>query len=230
MNAQSATAYIVAQTKENILFLQSTNQISSEDAQLILSKLPSESSPPPKNPALRPPPPIPSSFMFRARALWSYNEDGRESNDHKFASGDTIEVIDTSNSDWWRGRLHGREGLFPSTYVERLPDPPSVPYPEKPPSFPTGPTYNTPYYPQQNPYPQQPPYHGPPQGPPPNGPYPPGPQQPPHQVVVVNQEDPKKKKGFFQGSLGNTLAHSAVGGAGFGAGSAVAGGIVNSIF
>jgi LAS seventeen-binding protein 1/2 len=74
MNAQSANAYIVAQTRENISFLQSTNQISAEDAHLILSKLPSELS---KNPALRPPPPIPSSFLFRVRALWSYNEDGR---------------------------------------------------------------------------------------------------------------------------------------------------------
>jgi hypothetical protein len=70
----NSNAYIIAQTKENISFLQSTNQISSEDAQLILSKLPSELS---KIPALRPPPPIPSSFLFRARALWSYNEDGR---------------------------------------------------------------------------------------------------------------------------------------------------------
>jgi hypothetical protein len=74
MNAQTANAYIIAQTKENISFLQSTNQISADDAQLILSKLPSELS---RNPALRPPPPIPSSFLFRARALWSYNEDGR---------------------------------------------------------------------------------------------------------------------------------------------------------
>ena len=92
----NATAYIVAQTRENISFLQLTNQISSEDAQLILSKLPCEwyetekvaTSPVAmimpneqrvKNPALlsRPPPPIPSSFLFRARALWNYNEDGR---------------------------------------------------------------------------------------------------------------------------------------------------------
>jgi hypothetical protein len=101
----NATAYIVAQTRENILFLQSTNQISSEDAQLILSKLPCDryeaakvaTSPvmptlnaePPKKQALlsRPPPPIPSSFLFRVRALWNYNEDER------VAESDLISIV-----------------------------------------------------------------------------------------------------------------------------------------
>ena len=39
-----------------------------------------------------------------------------------------------------------------------------------------------------------------------------------------------QRPGMFQGPLGNTLAHSAVGGVGFGAGSALAGGIVRAIF
>ena len=74
-----------------------------------------------------------------------------------------------------------------------------------------------------------------------SGPYPPPPLAgpppgpPPGSVAVVNTEQPPKKHGFLSGDLGNTviyiftsclvnyslfpqLAHSAVGGIGFGAG------------
>ena len=29
-------------------------------------------------------------------------------------------MIEETNTDWWKGRVDGREGLFPSTYVEKL--------------------------------------------------------------------------------------------------------------
>jgi len=55
---------------------------------------------------------------------------------------------------------------------------------------------------------------------------------PPGNIVVAQavpeQPQPPKKKRF--GGLGNTLAQSAAGGVGFGAGSAVGSGIVNSLF
>ncbi|KAF9484361.1 SH3-domain-containing protein [Pholiota conissans] len=189
---------------------------------------------PPKIAALsRPPPPIPSSFLFKARALWGYNENNNEAEDLRFSKDDIIDVIDDKNADWWRGRLRGNEGLFPSSYVSRIPQGPShsekvsanVPLP--------GNMYSPPYPPYQ--YQHQPPqnsYYGPPPG----APYPPyqgGPQPVPNQPapnVVVNAAEPKKKHGFLQGSMGNTLAHSAVGGVGFGAGSAVGGGIINALF
>ncbi|KAF8802509.1 SH3-domain-containing protein [Phlegmacium glaucopus] len=251
------TEYIVAQTKKNIQFLHSINQISSEDARQIISKLPgpdynlenSSRSPSPfsirvgaNSPSI--PPRLGGASNYRA--LWGYNEDGQEAEDLTFNEGEVIQVIDQTNSDWWRGRLNGREGLFPSSYVERVPDTPQPhlrPPPPIPrqhgnfPSFPTGP----------HPYPQQPQYFGPPPGNmyPPNpmpsqgGPRPylvghpgPPPQQGPPQghVVVVNTEQPPKKQGLLSGNLGNTLAHSAVGGVGFGAGSAIGGGIINSLF
>jgi hypothetical protein len=142
---------------------------------------------------------------------------------HKLLGGirvASIEVIDSANKDWWRGRLNGREGLFPSSYVERLPGPPAAPYSEKAPILPTFPhvsAYNAlqPYHPQ-NLYPHQHPYHGPPHGPPSNGPYPPyniAPQAqppPPPQTAIGNQEDPitNKKHGLFSGKLGNTVTDS----------------------
>ena len=54
-----------------------------------------------------------------------------------FSAGDIIEIIDETNADWWRGRFNGKEGLFPSNYVEKLnaraPSPP--PSAVRPPSF-----------------------------------------------------------------------------------------------
>jgi len=230
-----STEYIVSQTKNNIQFLQSINQISSEDARQILSKLPGSdrnlSSPPyPNSP---PVPPYPGASNYRA--LWGYNENGQEAKNLTFNTGDVIQVIDKSDPNWWTGRLYGREGLFPSSYVESIPAGPQSqlqrpPPPQNFPNFPTGP----------HPYPQQLQYGPPPPGNmyPPNsmpfqkGSYPPfqGPPPPPGPVVMVNPQNPPKKQGLLSGNLGNTLVQSAVGGLGFGAGSAIAGDLVNSIF
>ena len=46
----------------------------------------------------------------------------QDPNDLSFHSGDVIEIISETNPDWWTGKLKGRQGLFPSNYVERLPD------------------------------------------------------------------------------------------------------------
>lgn len=73
------------------------------------------------------------------------------------------------------------------------------------------------------PYQQQPPYQQPPQQ---QMMQPPPAQQ---QQVVQHQEQPPQKQGKFDG-MGRLLATSAVGGVGFGAGSAVGSGIINAIF
>ncbi|PPQ85374.1 hypothetical protein CVT25_006405 [Psilocybe cyanescens] len=274
MNTNRAIEYVVSQTRENISFLLSVQQISPGDAKDILDKLPRiagaplksseldrsfpapysdyvdarNPAPPTKTPVnlltARPVPPIPSPFLFRAKALWNYNEDGREPNDLTFAAGDIIEITDEKNSDWWTGRLNGKGGVFPSSYVQKLPrDPPSRPFPvgggpqyseqphaPPPQSFPSAPTYysSNPYPPQQNNY-----YAPPPQQNVSSPIYqtaPPGHPPPPAAIPVTAAQEPEKKQGFFKGGLGNTLAHSAAGGVGFGAGSAVGSGIINSIF
>lgn len=202
--------------------------------------------------ASRPPPPIPVQSITKAKAMWNYNENNavsplsssaflknllmnfnQISTDLVFYVGDIIEITDDKNPDWWTGRLNGREGLFPASYVEKLarnvpqlparnhspntvdakpPMPPSFPNAGGPP--PSGPNYGapTPYQPQ---YSQQNSYYAPP---PQNGPYPPyqgghngppPPSGPPPSTVAAppqeNQEQSGKKHGLFSGKLGNTV-------------------------
>ncbi|RDB16663.1 Class E vacuolar protein-sorting machinery protein HSE1 [Hypsizygus marmoreus] len=218
-----------------------------------VSSTPYQSPPPPHAPAG-------PHVLFRAKATWDYNVNNQDPNDLTFRAGDTIDIIAETNPDWWTGTLHGKQGLFPSNYVEKIPGsaapppPPQSAYTSPPPtSTPYGPPASTPYgasattpygpqgsmekvssppgYPS---YGYQPPsgYQGPPpqgQGylpyssaPPPMGPTP----QPESQSPAEQQ--PKKSK--FGGKFGSTLAHSAVGGVGFGAGSAVGSGLIHSIF
>lgn len=46
----------------------------------------------------------------------------QDPNDLTFSQGDIIEITEETNPDWWTGRFQGREGIFPSNYVEKLPN------------------------------------------------------------------------------------------------------------
>ncbi|XP_030638124.1 GRB2-related adapter protein 2b [Chanos chanos] len=59
------------------------------------------------------PPPQPS--MMQVRAMYDFSAEEHDELD--FRAGDLIEVLDRSDPSWWRGRLHGRTGLFPSNYT-----------------------------------------------------------------------------------------------------------------
>ncbi|KAI0648864.1 SH3 domain-containing protein [Trametes meyenii] len=249
-------AHVLSQTQQNISFLASQNYISATDATELITRLtqgprathdastdsltasihnlsvgPLRS----PSPARRvvPPPPVRHNTK-RARAIWAYNEDGREPNDLSFSAGEAIEIVDETNADWWTGKARGKQGLFPSNYVELLdvgrgsvspaPPPPSMPMMpsyHQPPPGPPQPYGMMPGQPEKAPM-YQPPYGGPP----------PGAMQPapPVQVVQVQQQEqePPKKNKF--GKLGSTMATSAAGGVGFGAGAAIGSGIINSIF
>ncbi|KAI0671973.1 SH3 domain-containing protein [Trametes maxima] len=250
--AAALLAHVLSQTQQNISFLASQNYISATDATELITRLtqgprathdaPSDSlaasfhnlsvgparSP---SPARRVVPSPPARHNTkRARAIWAYNEDGREPNDLSFSAGETIEIVDETNSDWWTGKARGKQGLFPSNYVELLdagrgPVSPAPP----PPSMPMMPSYQPPPGPPQ-PYgmmPEKAPMYQPPYGGPPPGAMQPA---PPVQVVQVQQQEqePPKKNKF--GKLGSTMATSAAGGVGFGAGAAIGSGIINSIF
>ncbi|KAF9453480.1 SH3-domain-containing protein [Macrolepiota fuliginosa MF-IS2] len=181
-------------------------------------------------------PPGPTTSLFRVRAIWGYNEHNQNQEDLSFYPNDIIDVLNEINKDWWEGRSNGRVGVFPSNYVERIASP----------NFPTSPTnappafagekstpttlsdyhslYSSPspghYAPQPMAYPNPPTTYPNPPTTYPNPPAPMANPPPPQATVVANEEQqpnqPKKK--LFQGKLGNTLAHSAVGGVGFGAG------------
>ena len=128
-----------------------------------------------------------------------------------FAAGDMIEVLEETNINWWRGRHRGREGLFPSSCVERVTNdasrfaspPPVLPYSQIPPHM-VPPPFSL--CPPGLPPPQ--PYYGPPLAPYPpyNGPPPPPHHGPPPVMLQTNQPD-NKKPGPFGGGLGNTVCN-----------------------
>ncbi|KAJ3714948.1 hypothetical protein DFJ43DRAFT_1160611 [Lentinula guzmanii] len=292
IDSEALVQHLIAQTRSNISFLISQHQISPTSGREILDRLPNvgvsipdpvtalseqasnfqisgPSTPPPASYGSRD---HPATASVKAKAVWGYNETGEDPQDLSFRAGDIIEVVQETNNDWWTGSYNGREGLFPSTYVEKLP--PSSPLSRPPPSpaarnnpiyksnpnntfhgssysdtTPLGPpaapnpTYLTSYAPTgpppRGPSPSR--YGPPPSGyyqspPPPQAynsfPYPPGPP-PPGPVVVSASAPPapldQPKKSKF-GGMGNTLATAAVGGLGFGAGSAIGADVVNSIF
>ncbi|KIJ14293.1 hypothetical protein PAXINDRAFT_100262 [Paxillus involutus ATCC 200175] len=286
-------AHILSQTRQNVELLIAHNQISEVDGREILSRLSSagnssESSPvvlltnqtkslsmsPARSVALT----VPPNLKVEARAIWEWTSE--DPNDLAFHAGEVIEIVAETNADWWTGRnTAGKQGLFPSAYVEKLPQ--QLPHrPLSQLSFPelprtsldsrTGsmePRYPSPQpkqYPPPAPFqqyqppagvprvgsveqrypspqPKQYPSPAPPQQyPPPGGVagyYPPGgppynaymapPSGPPAPQPMPQQQPPQKNK---FGGLGQTMAQSAAGGVGFGAGAAIGGGLINSIF
>eukprot|EP00929_Paragymnodinium_shiwhaense_P010738 TRINITY_DN11566_c0_g1_i4.p1 TRINITY_DN11566_c0_g1~~TRINITY_DN11566_c0_g1_i4.p1 ORF type:complete len:384 (+),score=65.10 TRINITY_DN11566_c0_g1_i4:59-1210(+) len=71
------------------------------------SSPPAPAAAPAPNPA-----PVAAEFVV---AQYDCNADNAD--ELSFRAGDRIEVIGKSNPDWWKGRLNGQEGLFPSNYV-----------------------------------------------------------------------------------------------------------------
>ncbi|KAF8072176.1 SH3 domain-containing protein [Lyophyllum atratum] len=195
-------AHIISQLESNVHFLVSQNLLSHSDATTFLAKLPDSNGTAKASPSLvtrlkgavisPPPAPARPATATQAKALWAYNEDGRDGDDLSFAAGDIIEIIEETNADWWTGKAHGRQALFPSTYVEKIAPGAAVtatPAPAKTAYRPFGASH-----------------HG------------------QEGAGGVNS-----KKGKF-GKYKDTMAHSAAGGVGFGAGAAIGGGLVRAIF
>lgn len=54
-----------------------------------------------------------------ARAVGLYDFKATDSGDLGFSKGQVITVVGKAGGDWWKGRsLNGKEGIFPSNYVE----------------------------------------------------------------------------------------------------------------
>ncbi|EGN99044.1 hypothetical protein SERLA73DRAFT_181826 [Serpula lacrymans var. lacrymans S7.3] len=240
-DAQSAAflAHIASQMQLNIAFLESQNYISSDDAAAmnsIMSKLPvsvsshsvvrqyniqvmptavvHSSSAPKTVTSARSVPPAPARQTVYARAMWAYNEDGSESNDLSFSSGELIEIVSEQNEDWWLGRARGKEALFPSNHVEKVDASAHTPASIQPAPA-TEPRTTKVYRPF--------------------GAALHGTDTPPSAADGVNsvglqQASGQTEKKSKYGKFGNTMAHSAAGGVGFGAGAAIGGGLVRAIF
>jgi len=71
--------------------------------------------PPPK---ARKPPPAPRPSLPLCKALYDY--EATDLDELSFKEGSVIEIIKEDVSGWWKGRLRGKEGLFPSNYIEKM--------------------------------------------------------------------------------------------------------------
>ncbi|KAF7320137.1 Bar adaptor protein [Mycena kentingensis (nom. inval.)] len=72
---------------------------------------------PPPPPALKPKP-KPKPTIQYVVALYDYA--AQADGDLSFSTGDRIEIVErgASAEDWWTGRLHGQQGVFPGNYVQ----------------------------------------------------------------------------------------------------------------
>jgi len=228
-NPESAAllAHIVSQLETNVQFLVSQNYISRADANAFLAKLPKNGVPQTaassnlasrmKNlVTLSPSPPAaparPAAQVQQARALWAYNEHGQDSDDLSFGADDIIEIVEETNADWWMGKVHGKQALFPSSYVERIA---AAPAPSARTVAPVPAQAKTPYRPFGAAL------HG--------GSVPPPAGAGVNSVGLQQAPGQEEKKSKY-GKYGDTMAHSAAGGVGFGAGAAIGGGLVRAIF
>jgi hypothetical protein len=80
---------------------------------------PSGSVPPPPMSGPPPPPNAPAAAPKALIVQALYDIDEVEADDElTFKAGDMIEVLETGEDGWWKGRLYGRVGLFPVNYVK----------------------------------------------------------------------------------------------------------------
>ncbi|KAJ3085616.1 F-BAR and double SH3 domains protein 1 [Quaeritorhiza haematococci] len=59
-----------------------------------------------------------AAMGVRAKAIYDYTAQTPE--ELSFREDDIIQITDSSDNDWWEGKLNGRSGLVPATYVERI--------------------------------------------------------------------------------------------------------------
>ncbi|XP_013379436.1 unconventional myosin-Ie-like [Lingula anatina] len=64
------------------------------------------------------PNPKPKPLLPECRCLYAY--DAQDTDELSFNEGDIISLIKEDPQGWWTGRLRGKEGLFPSNYVEKI--------------------------------------------------------------------------------------------------------------
>ncbi|NWS22399.1 MYO1F protein, partial [Pachyramphus minor] len=69
-------------------------------------------------PPARRPKAQPKAAVPRCQALYQYV--GQDVDELSFNVGDIIDILLEDISGWWKGRLHGKEGLFPGNYVQKI--------------------------------------------------------------------------------------------------------------
>uniref|UniRef100_A0A3B4ZFI7 Osteoclast-stimulating factor 1 n=1 Tax=Stegastes partitus TaxID=144197 RepID=A0A3B4ZFI7_9TELE len=59
-----------------------------------------------------------ASPAVQVRALYDFQAE--ETDELEFSAGDIIEVLESSDQHWWKGRLRGKTGVFPSSYTKPI--------------------------------------------------------------------------------------------------------------
>jgi hypothetical protein len=49
-----------------------------------------------------------------------YDHEADAADELNFLAGDHVEVLEAGDGGWWKGRCHGKTGLFPVNYVQAL--------------------------------------------------------------------------------------------------------------
>ncbi|XP_075942692.1 GRB2-related adapter protein 2a [Anarhichas minor] len=72
---------------------------------------------PPRRTSETMPPPQRASTQ-QVKAVYDFHAE--EDDELGFGVGDIIELLDCSDTSWWKGRLRGKSGLFPANYTMQL--------------------------------------------------------------------------------------------------------------
>ena len=86
-------------------------------------------------------PPVPhppiagSSGACKYKAKVTFQYEPAQDDELALEIGDSVEVLEDDEEGWWRGKLKGKVGMFPSNFVEVVKEeetPPSMPEPIQP--------------------------------------------------------------------------------------------------
>lgn len=106
MDRDALKQHLLSRIAADIEFLRSQNCLSASDVDFVRSRLeigleptPSLASPA----AVQTPRAVPTTPkpLGQAKALWSYQK--TQPDDLAFVAGDTIDILEETNADWWRG-------------------------------------------------------------------------------------------------------------------------------
>merc|ERR1719481_668650 len=65
----------------------------------------------------QPPKPVPKPRNVKVmRAIYTYRAE--EEDELSFSEGDILYILDQQDTDWWRARCKGKEGLVPVNHLE----------------------------------------------------------------------------------------------------------------
>ena len=95
----------------------------------VIADEPVNKAPPPTAP-ISAKPTVASSGPKKKLARVTFEYTPEQQDEIALSVGDVVEVLEEEDEGWWRGRLDGKEGMFPSNFVEMIkdePPPPSAP-------------------------------------------------------------------------------------------------------